>query len=617
MGLLYFVGAIYTFKHLAFHPDVRNKDNEFAEHCINDVRGPSEQSLENTLSSSKIFVMRAIIMGLSFFVLSGCAQVIKTSQIRDQTSEFSPKTFPILKTEMPAPRSLKVTRLQDSVEPSREILLKAVPRSKQILKKSQGSKELLFLSTMNPMVEQWIDYFSKKDRERFQRFLNRGRLYQRAIKEILREESIPEEFYYLAMIESGYVTFARSHAGANGVWQFIYATGKRYGLEVNHYVDERRDPIRATYAAAHYLEDLFNVFQSWPLAMASYNAGEMRILGAIMRSENRDYWSLCAKKLLPRETCNYVPKFLAAYQIGENPEKYGFKVEPRSLPKLHAVSLPGALRLRDIAQASGLSLKELKSFNPHFRRTTTPSHSKLYDVWLPKNASRLLEPRRQQLAQLVSQRRARATANSSKSGEQHIVRAGDNLTTIARRYGTSVHALRNANNLRGNRIYINQKLKLPPSGRSIIYAAQRGDSLFRIAQRYGTRVSLIKEVNNLRRNRIYVGQKIRIPVKSTRIAKYRVKRGDHLTKIASKFGTSVYAIKKANALRSDRIFRGQVLKISRSGQRQMIYHRVQAGENLSEISRRYDVSIQRIKKTNDLELNRIYIDQVLKIQPTI
>lgn len=481
---------------------------------------------------------------------------------------------------------------------------------------SRKSSALDFLSTENALVDKWIEYFSKKDRARFQRFLNRGQKYKSTIQKILKEEGIPKEFYYLAMIESGFVTHAHSRAGAKGFWQFIYATGKRYGLAVNSYVDERRDPLRATYAAAHYLEDLYNVYQSWPLAMAGYNAGEMRVLGAIMRSENRDYWNLCENKLLPRETCNYVPKFIAAYRIGENYEKFGFKVESETLPELMAASLPGRLRLQDIAKVAGLSYEQLKNFNPQFRRSMTPDEDVLYDIWVPSNLVSRLEQKRKSLAKLAVRRRKRLATTIQQAG-YHIVQAGDNLTQISNRYNTSVHALRNANNLRSSRIYVNQKLKLPSANRSIVHVARRGDSLYSIARLYNSKVSQIKEINDLRRNRILVGQKIRVPVGGTRIAEYRVRRGDHLTKIARKFGVSVSAIRRINALRSDQIYVGQVLEIARSGGSKPLYHRVSRGENLTEISRRYGVSIQRIKQANNLRSNRIYVGQTLKVQPSI
>lgn len=145
---------------------------------------------------------------------------------------------------------------------------------------------------LNEHVQRWITYFTERDRERFQRFLNRGQLYRDVVENVLEENDLPAELYYLAMIESGFRTDAHSHASAVGVWQFIPGTARRYGLRIDRYVDERRDPIRATEAAAKYLRDLYNVFGSWHLAMAAYNAGEIRVLRAVFKGRTRNFWEL-------------------------------------------------------------------------------------------------------------------------------------------------------------------------------------------------------------------------------------------------------------------------------------------------------------------------------------
>ena len=178
----------------------------------------------------------------------------------------------------------------------------------------------------NKRVAEWISYFSQKDRERFQRFLDRAEPYREAVENILEENGVPSDLYYLGMIESGFVVQAKSHAKAVGVWQFMRPTGKLYGLGVDAYVDERKDPIRATEAAAKLMRDLYREFHSWYLAMAAYNAGLGRIRGAVKRGHSNDFWELVEKKVLPRETMDYVPKFLAARYIGENPDVFAFYI---------------------------------------------------------------------------------------------------------------------------------------------------------------------------------------------------------------------------------------------------------------------------------------------------
>ena len=234
-------------------------------------------------------------------------------------------------------------------------------------------------------VDKWLKYFTVKDRERFQRFLNRGAKYSQLVHDTLKEEGVPAELYYLAMIESGFSTSARSWASAVGIWQFIRGTGRRYGLKINRYVDERKDPVRATRAAARYLASLYRVYQSWELAMAAYNAGEGRVLGAIMRGHTRDFWELSRKKLLPKETRNYVPKMMAAVKIGQNLNRYNF-VSKNSNPYLKpaAVKVPAAVRLKDVAKIAGVSTSTITALNPHIRRGVTPPGKSAYTIWMPK-----------------------------------------------------------------------------------------------------------------------------------------------------------------------------------------------------------------------------------------
>jgi len=240
----------------------------------------------------------------------------------------------------------------------------------------------------NSRVQAWIHYFTQRDRERFQRFLSRGSRYKSLVQSILKKNGLPEEFYYLAMIESGYVTHARSHAHAVGIWQFIAATGKQYGLLQNGEVDERRDVVRATQAAALYLKDLYRTYRSWPLAMAAYNAGEGRINQAIQRAGTRNFWTLARRGFLPNETENYVPKFYAAALIGKNPTKYGLQIslQPElKFPK--KMSVRGGTSLQVVAQRTGVSVEVLQSLNPHLRASRVPSSMKRYSLWVPKGTS--------------------------------------------------------------------------------------------------------------------------------------------------------------------------------------------------------------------------------------
>lgn len=312
---------------------------------------------------------------------------------------------------------------------------------------------------INERVRKWIHFFTVVDRARFGRFLRRGSAYKSVVHELLKKHEVPREIYYLAMIESGYVTHARSHARAVGPWQFMPGTGKLYGLKLGAQIDERQDIIRSTEAAARYLRGLHTAFQSWYLAMASYNAGEGRIVGAVVRGNSRNFWELAERKALPQETRNYVPKVLAALIIGRNPEKYGFHdVEEVPFPKHEGAEVPGGVRLSTVAEKTGIALKTLKQLNPHLFRGMTPTYVKTYTLWVPKGKSGSVAEHQTALAR--SRIHAKNADRVIASRDYHLVRRGQNLSTIARRYGMSISNLKRLNALKSSRIHVGKKLRV-------------------------------------------------------------------------------------------------------------------------------------------------------------
>lgn len=318
---------------------------------------------------------------------------------------------------------------------------------------------------LNSLVQKWIDYFSIKDRERFQDFLNRGAYYKPVVQRMLGEHGVPKDLYYLAMIESGYVTHARSRQRAVGAWQFIRATSRRYGLKTDSDVDERRDIVRSTMAAARFLKDLHDQFDSWYLALASYNAGEGRIRRAIRRGKTRDFWILARSRVLPRETLNYVPKFIAAVIIGRNPGKYGFKLEPQgTFPEVEKVKIPARVHLRELSSLAELPYDEMRSLNPHLLRSQVPNHKNGYEVWIPKSKADEVTRGVATLASLPEKRESDVHAiripARIKIVKVHRVRRGETLISIAHRYRTDVSDLKRINGLRSDRIYRGQRLRL-------------------------------------------------------------------------------------------------------------------------------------------------------------
>ena len=182
-----------------------------------------------------------------------------------------------------------------------------------------------FPITMNSKVEGWIDYFTGRGRDHMERYLSRSSRYMPIMRKILKQEGVPEDLVYLALIESGFNLQAKSRAKAVGPWQFIRSTGIRYGLRVDAWIDERQDPIQSTVVAAKYLKDLYLMFESWYLAASAYNSGEYKILRAIETLKTNNYWRICKSRAIRRETKDYVPKLVAAAIIAKNPARYEFQ----------------------------------------------------------------------------------------------------------------------------------------------------------------------------------------------------------------------------------------------------------------------------------------------------
>jgi membrane-bound lytic murein transglycosylase D len=272
------------------------------------------------------------------------------------------------------------------------------------------------------------------------------------------------------MIESGFVTHARSRAKAVGVWQLMTGTAKNYGLQVNKKVDERRNWIKATEAAASYLKDLNNVFGSWYLALAAYNAGEHRIVRSIMKGKTRDFWALAEAGLLPRETLDYVPKFLAAHIVGKHMRRFNFDVTVAPEDKwesFDSVSVPSGVRLTDIAKASGVPVAILKRWNMDLLAgVTPPGKSGTVDIYVPKTELGKFEQAKEAVASLKrfhSKDDQRAYASSGndagRSYNVYVVRRGDSLYNISKHIGTSVRTLMKINGIRRARIHPGQRLK--------------------------------------------------------------------------------------------------------------------------------------------------------------
>jgi membrane-bound lytic murein transglycosylase D len=395
---------------------------------------------------------------------------------------------------------------------------------------------------INHHVNKWISYFQGRGRKHMNRYLTRSGRYIPMMKDILREENLPEDLVYIALIESGFSSSAHSHANAVGYWQFIRGTGKSYGLEINGMVDERRDAVLSTYAAAQYFKSLYNLFGDWYLAIASYNVGENRVKRLVMKHQTRDFWTLVRKRGLPRETRDYVPKFLAATIIAKNPERYGFAdiefAEPLKYAKVESTR---PLDLGKLARNMGVSYSEIKLLNPQFRTEYAPVRDNKVVVKVPFEAK---DKAIEVLAESTYVQ-TRKIADLERDYFYYRVLRGDTLSGIARRFRTRVTTLQKLNSMqRKTMLRVGRRIKVPvnneraysymgdgksskvkPSKPGRVYAKNRkffsgrrvhvvrsGDTLIRIARHYGTSLSQIAKLNNMgNRSKIFVGSKLVIP----------------------------------------------------------------------------------------------------------
>ncbi len=326
-------------------------------------------------------------------------------------------------------------------------------------KKQKGKKPLFDIPiVMNPLVENFIHYYQTTGRKQFSIWLARSERYIPMMRKVLKKEGLPTDLVYLAMIESGFNPVAYSNRRASGPWQFIPCTGRKYGLKVNYWIDERRDPEKSTIAAARYLKDLYDQFESWHLAAAAYNCGEGKLSRAIKRYKTEDYWQLIQHHYLKKETRMYVPQMIAAALIAKEPEKYGFtNIQYQEPLKYEQAVVPGGVPLREIAKACHCEEQTLRLLNPELIRRCTPPYAKHFVVKIPEGSKQILAMNMKMLRPIV-----KATPNGWI--QTHVVRKGDTLYDIAMKYHVRVRDIRYLNHIRGNLLHIGQRL-LIPSGR--------------------------------------------------------------------------------------------------------------------------------------------------------
>ena len=555
------------------------------------------------------------------------------------------------------------------------------------------------------LVDRWVDFYTR-DPAYLRRMSERAGQYLYHIVEEIENRGMPTELALLPFVESAFQAEALSRAKAAGLWQFMPATGKAYDLAQNLWRDDRRDVLESTRAALDYFEYLHGMFGDWHLALAAYNWGEGSVQRAIQRAKRRKQPTDYLHLRMPNETANYVPKLEAVKRIISDPARYGITLpDVGNEPFFVTITKPRDIDIETAAELAGMPLEEFRRLNPSYKLPViVASHNNVMLLpadkvdffvdnlasWMDSGQplSQWTTYRLQQgetLAQVAGRsgmtedelrkvngipKGRRVLANSTllvrstgTEDQQDIaaelanaklqlsptttwrrvtyrVRSGDTLSGIARRWRITMKSIVTANRLRSDRLRVGQRLVLTvpnvprqaiastqrsESSQHVIHRVRSGETLSTIASRYGVSIAQLKMTNRIRTNLIRPGQRLRIPfggadvVSDTKI--YTVKAGDTLSTIASRYGVSVVRLKRANRLSGDSLRIGDRLEIptqvavSDAPKRvaQSRTHRVRSGESLYTIGKRYGVSVDRIKAANGLRRNTIRVGQELVI----
>jgi len=436
---------------------------------------------------------------------------------------------------------------------------------------------------MNADVEKEIRSFQGIERDNFVAAYRRSGMYRSEIVKELKKAGIPEEFFWLPLVESWFKINAYSRARALGLWQFIPSTGYKFGLSRDEWIDERMDVQKSTQAAIAYLRELHNMFGDWLTVLAAYNCGEGRILRTISR-QNINYldgfWDLYRQ--LPHETARYVPRFLATLHIIKNPQKYGFDLSATEKPiNFETVKVNKIMKLKDIAEKTGASEQELNLLNSELRQKLTPDHEynlKLTKEYLDKFNLVANEIPQSEKPQILSVRTVFI---------KHRVRKGETISSIANKYNVSDSVIISHNKLSSKKkLVLGRKLKIPitkenqgyASGKSKQksekikiassgqYKVKKGETILMIARRYEISSAQIKEINNLKTDKILVGQILKLPQKKTSanseeendndknvkklVKKPKIKKPVLSATDVDKLGTNKYIVTKSDSLHS-------------------------------------------------------------------
>ncbi len=481
----------------------------------------------------------------------------------------------------------------------------------------------------NAQVAKWVDFFCGAGRSTFERWLKRSGRYMELFRAALQKEGLPPDLVHLVFVESGFNMHARSVSAAVGPWQFLRSTGRLFGLTVNQWVDERKDPEKSTVAAARYLKHLYAIFGDWPLALASYNAGEGTVLRAIKRQGTDNYWDL----KLPRQTEDYVPQFMAILAISRDPSRYGFDAVDLDDPvAFDEVAFKGAVDLRAIAKLTDCTVPELKELNPAIVGSTATGHDGVTTLRVPDGKGETLMEKIQEGAKLPA-------VNLTV---RHRVRRGETLQGIANKYHVSGRQLAASNGISAKApLRIGATLKIPashepPTPLVLAPGDPRGSTAYVPSRNRGVPVSM--NANSEAEGRTV----------------HTVKRGQTLGQIATQYGVTIDDLKRWNRLKTASVRRGTRLKIrmpsgmptidgaavtstvpatsasydptgaallanmeAAAGDPQKPARPktvvVKRGDTLTGIAREHGVTVKDLQKVNGMRSSRVLVGQKLKV----
>lgn len=430
--------------------------------------------------------------------------------------------------------------------------------------------------TYNDKVRAFIELYVNKKRKNVKVMLGLAQYYFPIFEEILDKQGLPQELKYLTIIESALNPRATSRVGASGLWQFMYTTGKIYDLQVNSYVDERRDPIKASYAAANYLKDLYNIYKDWTLAIAAYNCGPGNVNKAIKRSKGKtNFWEIY--DYLPAETRGYVPAFIAANYMMNYYKEHNLFPQKINFPQLtDTVMVNENINLKDVSDLLKVPLQQLRDLNPQYKNDIIPGSSESYSLKLPVNlattfieledsiTSRSKETMLKYTEITPQQNYLQISPNDEIIRQSHKVKKGENFNSIAKKYGVDVSALKEWNRMRSKKLKTGQKL--------IVYTTKKSKSTE-------------NEQKEKPENKIEKNNSDSLKKTDNKSVKEKINKKE-----------SSDTENKKNQEKSENNIKTEKKKDSKK-----TTHKVGKGETLSSISRKYNVSVDELIKINNLK----------------